>query len=82
MRSLVKIKSIPDWHLFISRMQSSKLGCFRHVRNSNITKALVVIRGLPNEPNGNEKDQMVRNEIACNCILIVRIAFRYAHISF
>ena len=27
-------------------------------------------------------DQMVRNDIACNCILIVRIAFRYAHISF
>ena len=26
--------------------------------------------------------QMVRNEIACNCIPIVRIAFRYAHISF
>ena len=27
-------------------------------------------------------DQMVRNDIACNCIPIVRIAFRYAHISF
>ena len=27
-------------------------------------------------------DQMVRNDIACNCILIVRIAFPYAHISF
>ena len=27
-------------------------------------------------------DQMVRNDIACNCIQIVRIAFRYAHISF
>ena len=26
--------------------------------------------------------QMVRNDIACNCIPIVRIAFRYAHISF
>ena len=25
-------------------------------------------------------DQMVRNDIACNCIPIVRIAFRYAHI--
>ena len=33
------------------------------------------------KPNGNEMDQMVRNEMACNCILIVRIAFRYAHIS-
>ena len=33
-------------------------------------------------PNGNEMDQMVRNDIACNCIPIVRIAFRYAHISF
>ena len=33
-------------------------------------------------PNGNEMDQMVRNDIACNFILIVRIAFRYAHISF
>ena len=27
-------------------------------------------------------DQMVRNDIACNCIPIVRIAFRYALISF
>ena len=27
-------------------------------------------------------DQMVRNDIACNCIPIVRIAFQYAHISF
>ena len=27
-------------------------------------------------------DQMVRNVIACNCIPIIRIAFRYAHISF
>ena len=27
-------------------------------------------------PNGNEMDQMVRNDIACNCIPIVRIAFR------
>ena len=33
-------------------------------------------------PNGNEMDQMVRNDIACNCTPIVRIAFRYAHISF
>ena len=33
-------------------------------------------------PNGKEMDQMVRNDIACNCIPIVRIAFRYAHISF
>ena len=33
-------------------------------------------------PNGNEMDQMVRNDIACYCIPIVRIAFRYAHISF
>ena len=32
--------------------------------------------------NGNEIDQMVRNDIACNCIPIVRIAFWYAHISF
>ena len=32
--------------------------------------------------NGKEMDQMVRNDIACNCIPIVRIAFRYAHISF
>ena len=31
-------------------------------------------------PNGNGMDQMVRNDIACNCIPIVRIAFRYAHI--
>ena len=30
--------------------------------------------------NGNEMDQMVRNEIACNCIPIGGIAFRYAHI--
>ena len=27
-------------------------------------------------------DQMVRNDIACICVPIVRIAFRYAHISF
>ena len=27
-------------------------------------------------------DRMVRNDIACNCIPFVRIAFRYAHISF
>ena len=27
-------------------------------------------------------DQMVRNDIACYCIPIVRIAFWYAHISF
>ena len=27
-------------------------------------------------------DQMVHNDIACNCIPSVRIAFRYAHISF
>ena len=33
-------------------------------------------------PNGNEMDQMVRNDIACSCIPIVWIAFRYAHISF
>ena len=33
-------------------------------------------------PDGNEKDQMVCNDIACNCIPIVRIAFLYAHISF
>ena len=33
-------------------------------------------------PNGKEMDQMVRNDTACNCIPIVRIAFRYAHISF
>ena len=26
-------------------------------------------------PNGNEMDQMVRNDIACNSIPIVRIAF-------
>ena len=26
--------------------------------------------------NGNEMDQMVRNDIACNCILIDGIAFR------
>ena len=32
--------------------------------------------------NGNEMDQTVRNDIACNCKPIVRIAFRYAHISF
>ena len=32
-------------------------------------------------PNGNEMDQMVRNDIACNCIPIIRIAFRYVHIS-
>ena len=31
-------------------------------------------------PNGNEMDQMVRNDIACNCILIIRIAFQYAYI--
>ena len=31
-------------------------------------------------PNGNEMDQMIRNDIACNCIPILRIAFRYAHI--
>ena len=31
-------------------------------------------------PNGNKMDQMVRNDIACKCIPIVRIAFRYAHI--
>ena len=30
--------------------------------------------------NGNEMDQMVRNDIACNCIPIDGIAFRYAHI--
>ena len=33
-------------------------------------------------PNGNEMDQMGHNDIACNCIPIVRIAFQYAHISF
>ena len=33
-------------------------------------------------PNGNAMDKMVRNDIACNCIPIVRIAFRYACISF
>ena len=33
-------------------------------------------------PNGNEMDQMVRNDIACNCIPIVRIAFRYARTHF
>ena len=33
-------------------------------------------------PNGNEMDQMVRNDVTCNCIPIVRIAIRYAHISF
>ena len=33
-------------------------------------------------PNENEMDQMVRNDIVCKCIPIVRIAFRYAHISF
>ena len=43
-RSLVKKKSIPDWHLFIT-------------------------------PNGKEMDQMVRNDIECNCIPIVSIAF-------
>ena len=30
--------------------------------------------------NGNEMDQMVRNDIACNCIPIDGIAFPYAHI--
>ena len=30
--------------------------------------------------NGNEMDQMVRNDIACNCIPIDGIAFRYSHI--
>ena len=33
-------------------------------------------------PNGNEIVQMVCNDIACNCIPIIRIAFRYACISF
>ena len=33
-------------------------------------------------PNGNEMDQMVRKDITCNCIPIIRIAFLYAHISF
>ena len=32
--------------------------------------------------NGNEMDQMVRNDIAFNCTPIVGIAFRYARISF
>ena len=32
--------------------------------------------------NENEIDQMVRNDIACNCIPIISIAFWYAHISF
>ena len=31
-------------------------------------------------PNGNKMDQMVRNDIACNCIRIDVIAFQYAHI--
>ena len=30
--------------------------------------------------NGNKMDQMVRNDIACNCIPIDGIAFPYAHI--
>ena len=34
-----------------------------------------------NYTNENEMDLMVRNEIACNCILIDGIAFRYAHIK-
>ena len=29
-------------------------------------------------PNGKETDQMVRNDIACNCIPLERIAFWYA----
>ena len=29
-------------------------------------------------PNGKEMDQMVRNDIACNCIPLERIAFWYA----
>ena len=48
-------------------------------------RSLVKIKSIPvfvNKPNGKEMDQMVRNDIACNCIQIVRIAFRYAHISF
>ena len=28
----------------------------------------------------NEMDQMVRNDIACNCIPMDGIAFQYAHI--
>ena len=30
--------------------------------------------------NGKKMDQMVRNDIPCNCIPIDGIAFRYAHI--
>ena len=46
------------------------------VKNINTLLAFVYY------PNGNEMDQMVRNHIACNCIPIARIAFRYARISF
>ena len=29
-------------------------------------------------PNGKEMDQMVRNDMACNCISLERTAFLYA----
>ena len=33
-------------------------------------------------PNGNEMDQMVHNDIACNCIPNIKIAFRYITFHF
>ena len=54
--------------------KKSYIACSLVKKKINIRLAFVYY------PNGNEKDQMVRNDIACNCIPIVRIAFRYAHI--
>ena len=53
------------------------------LRNTGLgTNILFIKLELNCVANGNEMDQMVRNDIACNFILIVRFAFPYALFSF
>ena len=62
-RLLVKTKSIPDWHLFITQMDilftKKELHCALASKNKINTRLAFVYYS-----NGNEMDQMVRNDIA------------------
>ena len=63
---------ILDWRRYFIH----KIGTILYVRVIKINTRLASV----NYTNGNEMDKMVRNDIACNCIPIDGIAFRYAHI--
>ena len=63
---------ILDW----CRYFINKIGIILYARVIKINTRLASVYYT----NGNEMDQMLRNDIACNCIQIDGIAFRYAHI--